>query len=42
MDYRVTFTPEAEQQIVDLHRYITQNNLTGLLLMVLLTLFWNV
>ncbi|ELI7923491.1 type II toxin-antitoxin system RelE/ParE family toxin [Yersinia enterocolitica] len=26
MDYRVTFTPEAEQQIVDLHRYITEQS----------------
>lgn len=26
MDYRVTFAPEAEQQIVDLHRYITEQS----------------
>ncbi|WP_145517803.1 type II toxin-antitoxin system RelE/ParE family toxin [Yersinia mollaretii] len=26
MDYIVTFTPEAEQQIVDLHRYITEQS----------------
>lgn len=26
MDYTVTFTPEAEQQIVDLHRYITEQS----------------
>lgn len=26
MDYIVTFTPEAEQQIVDLHRYITKQS----------------